>query len=407
MFLGREDVVRQGEGSDRSLTLPDMAPHQSAPLSEAVMEKIPMSRTPHMEQYDGVSHPQNQSLLPYLISSRSREDTIMRNRAALRSSTPTNDGRPHAPSWLSSTPGASTSSGGSHAMYKAPLWRSSSLSVMPSSQKFSLRPSSQHDPYGFVRMAPDEMGNPRYFRWYQRERQVPSIRSMQHPYLARRYVHRPMEYAHRAQMMPTPQTPPRPSQTPIQAPGEVASVLEPYLSPSTPSTDVESPSLDHVSRLVPSALHHVFEPDSTRDQPHLDKLRVRKQRLHMAYTTGDWSLSDDVAMLWTDSKKRKASNQGPLSTEEKKANHIASEQKRRSNIRKGYDTLASMLPAVTKTEPESVPEEDARANLPNEVSILLEAVEYLQGRLQRHEQLRQRKKDLQHQLFQRYAGMSS
>ena len=61
----------------------------------------------------------------------------------------------------------------------------------------------------------------------------------------------------------------------------------------------------------------------------------------------------------------------------------------------------------TKTEPESVPEEDARANLPNEVSILLEAVEYLQGRLQRHEQLRQRKKDLQHQLFQRYAGMSS
>lgn len=127
----------------------------------------------------------------------------------------------------------------------------------------------------------------------------------------------------------------------------------------------------------------------------------------MAYTTGDWSLSDDVAMLWTDSKKRKASNQGPLSIEEKKANHIASEQKRRSNIRKGYDTLASMLPAVTKTEPESVPEEDARANLPNEVSILLEAVEYLQGRLQRHEQLRQRKKDLQHQLFQRYAGMSS
>lgn len=391
MFLGREDVVRQGEGSDRSLALPDMSPHQSAPLSEAVMEKIPMSRTPHMEQYDGVSHPQNQSLLPYLISSRSREDTIMRNRAALRSS----------------TPGASTSSGGSHAMYKAPLWRSSSLSVMPSSQKFSLRPSSQHDPYGFVRMAPDEMGNPRYFRWYQRERQVPSIRSMQHPYLARRYVHRPMEYAHRAQMMPTPQTPPRPSQTPIQAPGEVASVLEPYLSPSTPSTDVEPPSLDHVSRLVPSALHHVFEPDSTRDQPHLDKLRVRKQRLHMAYTTGDWSLSDDVAMLWTDSKKRKASNQGPLSIEEKKANHIASEQKRRSNIRKGYDTLASMLPAVTKTEPESVPEEDARANLPNEVSILLEAVEYLQGRLQRHEQLRQRKKDLQHQLFQRYAGMSS
>ena len=278
---------------------------------------------------------------------------------------------------------------------------------MPSSQKFSLRPSSQHDPYGFVRMTPDEMGNPRYFRWYQRERQVPSIRSMQHPYLARRYVHRPMEYAHRAQMMPTPQTPPRPSQTPIQAPGEVASVLEPYLSPSTPSTDVEPPSLDHVSRLVPSALHHVFEPDSTRDQPHLDKLRVRKQRLHMAYTTGDWSLSDDVAMLWTDSKKRKASNQGPLSIEEKKANHIASEQKRRSNIRKGYDTLASMLPAVTKTEPESVPEEDARANLPNEVSILLEAVEYLQGRLQRHEQLRQRKKDLQHQLFQRYAGMSS
>ena len=186
MFLGREDVVRQGEGSDRSLALPDMSPHQSAPLSEAVMETIPMSRTPHMEPNEGVSPPQNQSLLPYLISSRSREETIMRNRAALRSSTPTNDGRPHAPSWLSSTPGASTSSGGSHAMYKAPLWRSSSLSVMPSSQKFSLRPSSQHDPYGFVRMAKNEMCNPLYYSWYQRERQVPSIRSMPHPYLSRR-----------------------------------------------------------------------------------------------------------------------------------------------------------------------------------------------------------------------------
>lgn len=373
------------------------------------MEKIPMSRTPYMDQYDGVSQPQNQSLLPYLISSQSREDTIMRNRVALRSSTPSSEVRPYAPSWRSSTPGASTSSGGSHALYKAPLWRSSSLSGMPSSQKYTLRPSSQHDPYGFVRMAPDEMGNPRYFRWYQRERQVPSIRSMQHPYLAQRYVHRPMEYAHRAQMMPTSQTPPRPSplQTPIQAPGEVASVLEPCLSPSTPNTDVEPLSLDHISHLVPSALHHLFEPDSTQDQPHLDKLRVRKQRLHMAYTTGDWSLSDDVAMLWTDSKKRKASNQGPLSIEEKKANHIASEQKRRSNIRKGYDTLASMLPAVTKTEPEPVPEEDARPNVSNEVSILLEAVKYLQGRLQRHEQLRQRKRDLQHQLFQRYVGMSS
>lgn len=127
----------------------------------------------------------------------------------------------------------------------------------------------------------------------------------------------------------------------------------------------------------------------------------------MAYTTGDWSLSDDVAMLWSDSKKRRASNQGPLSIEEKKANHIASEQKRRSNIRKGYDTLASMLPSATKTEPKLLAEEDARANLPNEVSILLEAVEYLQRRLQRHEQLRKRKSDLQHQLFAQYASMSS
>ena len=143
MFLGREDVVRQGEGSDRSLTLPGMSPHQSAPLSEAVMEKIPMSRTPHMEQYDGVSHPQNQSLLPYLISSRSREDTIMRNRAALRSSTPSNDGRPHAPSWRSSTPGASTSSGGSHAMYKAPFGAPPRcLSCLPPrSTHFDPRPS--------------------------------------------------------------------------------------------------------------------------------------------------------------------------------------------------------------------------------------------------------------------------
>lgn len=373
------------------------------------MEKLPMTRSPHVDPYDGASHPQNPSLLPYLISSRSREDTIMRNRAALRPTTPPSDMRSHTPRLWSSTPGASTSSGSSHALYKDPLWRSSPLPMLPSAQKFPHRPSPQHDPYGFVRMAPDERGNPRYFRWYQRERHVPNVRSMQHPYLSRRYVHRPMEYAHRTQMKATPPLPPRPppSRTLIQAPGEAASVLEPCISPPTPSTDVKPMSLDQIHRYVPPVLHHLFEPDSTQDQPHLDQLRIRKQRLHMAYTTGDWSLSDDVAMLWSDSKKRRASNQGPLSIEEKKANHIASEQKRRSNIRKGYDTLASMLPSATKTEPKLLAEEDARANLPNEVSILLEAVEYLQRRLQRHEQLRKRKSDLQHQLFAQYASMSS
>ncbi|KAJ1932674.1 Transcription factor, partial [Linderina pennispora] len=39
-----------------------------------------------------------------------------------------------------------------------------------------------------------------------------------------------------------------------------------------------------------------------------------------------------------------------LTEEEKKANHIASEQKRRQNIRAGYDQLIQIVPTLTPSQ---------------------------------------------------------
>lgn len=101
---------------------------------------------------------------------------------------------------------------------------------------------------------------------------------------------------------------------------------------------------------VPRSLHSLFEPEGTRDQPHLDHLRERKRKLEEAFASGDLSLSEDAPMIIQEAKyRRKSSNQGLLSDAEKKANHIASEQKRRANIRKGYDMLASVLPSLERS----------------------------------------------------------
>ena len=197
---------------------------------------------------------------------------------------------------------------------------------------------------------------------------------------------------------------------------------------------------------VPRSLHSLFEPEGTRDQPHLDHLRERKRKLEEAFASGDLSLSEDAPMIIQEAKhRRKSSNQGLLSDAEKKANHIASEQKRRANIRKGYDMLASVLPSLDRpTIVDSRVSADEmggenRSAAYSEIAVLLEgmlsrtsvcyfysrlflhfyplsnpdhparipdtdstAAEHLQRRLQEHHRLLAHKNRLQHQILAHY-----
>lgn len=441
---------------------PDVPAGVTSSMSAAAAEKLNMHWTSHMDQYDVLSHPQSQSLLPYLISSQPREDTIMRNRLIRRTAASSDlRTRGASPLWPpASVPGSSGMSTG--VMYKDPGWRNQQISFLHSTQKPHMcgLGGAQRDPYGTVTMPPDEHGNPRHFRWYQRERLAPDtpLRSTPHPYSSERYSRRVFDYAHRAQLAPLPLSAqsaahtaaspsppagaalharsqsishpvPSPSAQPVMSstpmrPRVGASqplrhgsiMLEPYLSTSaTPPPDVQRhDSRDfypinpqHVCRFIPPAMQHYFGAEDTSLQPHLDKLRERKHKLQMALSTGDWSLSEDAALIMQDTKRRKTNtvNQGPLSAEEKKANHIASEQKRRANIRKGYEQLAGMLPGLEKelsTQAQSDDGADARTSVPSEISILMEAVKYVQLRLQKHERLRQRRNELQHQLLAQY-----
>ncbi|KAJ1727016.1 Transcription factor [Coemansia biformis] len=61
-----------------------------------------------------------------------------------------------------------------------------------------------------------------------------------------------------------------------------------------------------------------------------------------------------------------------LSEEEKKANHIASEQKRRQNIRTGYDQLIQIVPTLTPSQR-------------SEALILQKTVEYIKYLLMERE----------------------
>ncbi|WFD22890.1 hypothetical protein MEQU1_001567 [Malassezia equina] len=166
---------------------------------------------------------------------------------------------------------------------------------------------------------------------------------------------------------------------------------------------------DQLHQYVPSELHWLFEPINTKHQPHLDKLRERKRKLDEAWSTGDMSLSEDAPLIMQEARnKRKASAQGLLSEAEKKANHIASEQKRRSNIRKGYDMLCNMVPGLDKNalestqKKQSASDEDAndqRGGTLSEISILEEALDHLIYRLKHHHMLLLRKYEAQQRVL--------
>ncbi|KAJ2158161.1 Transcription factor [Coemansia sp. RSA 552] len=70
-----------------------------------------------------------------------------------------------------------------------------------------------------------------------------------------------------------------------------------------------------------------------------------------------------------------------LTEEEKKANHIASEQKRRQNIRTGYNQLIEMVPTLTPSQR-------------SEALILQKTVEYIKYLLMEQEILKSQLSDL-------------
>lgn len=135
-----------------------------------------------------------------------------------------------------------------------------------------------------------------------------------------------------------------------------------------------------------------------------------------------------------DGEKKKGAH--TLLTEaEKKANHIASEQKRRANIRKGYEMLCDLIPALREDgegeeqqevdgmdedgdgEDEDVKRGKRRRGLEtsgggekiegrtgprSEAAILMAAVEHLRGQLEVHRQLVIEKEEAQLRVAQRY-----
>ncbi|ETS60475.1 hypothetical protein PaG_05317 [Moesziomyces aphidis] len=110
--------------------------------------------------------------------------------------------------------------------------------------------------------------------------------------------------------------------------------------------------LEGALRMLPSNLHAHFTPPrlEKRTQPHLDMLR--QQHIENGLIDASTGLeikpeptAEDLEREAEEAEKEKKQHT-LLTTEEKKANHIASEQKRRANIRKGYELLCDIVPSL-------------------------------------------------------------
>ena len=102
-------------------------------LSAPALEKLRMHWTSHMDQYDILSHPQDQSPLPYLISSQPTNDPL-----PLRRSPPRPGPDPLAASLVPPTETRSAQhqwSTGVPAYGKDPSWRSQQISFLHAEQK--------------------------------------------------------------------------------------------------------------------------------------------------------------------------------------------------------------------------------------------------------------------------------
>ena len=364
---------------------------------QMVHEKLQMHWNSHMDQYDVLSHPHHQSLLPYLITSQPRPEHKY-SRQLFRFSDGENmrESAPLPPLDFSSypygtkkTPGLSPSG-----PYGAdPLWRSQQLSFLYSKQRpihSSTPPPTTSDSCGAAQLAPDEQGNPRQFQWYRRSYLgapgtlgAPSRSGNPNP-LPR------LPFFVASHPPSSPHRPLPPLQSPVAARQSYSRPSSPH-SPAKPLPMREDPiyELDpmliprvdpaHVARYIPGELRELFQPPGSREQPHLDLLRHRKRRLAEAFATGDMSLSEDAQYFMQESKisKRRTTSQGLLTDAEKKANHIASEQKRRANIRRGYDMLVEKLPSLHSgaMEPDAhtdMVDDEGRSSSFSEIVILEE-----------------------------------
>lgn len=106
--------------------------------------------------------------------------------------------------------------------------------------------------------------------------------------------------------------------------------------------------------LIPNDLEDYFWTRKfDKRQPHLEDLK-RKEMLEKSQNGGGGGENENANGKSSNSKgKGKASNNNAdkekpalLTEAEKKANHIASEQKRRANIRKGYEMLCNIIPPL-------------------------------------------------------------
>lgn len=334
-----------------------------------------MHWTSHMDQYDILSHPQDQSPLPYLISSQPTNDPL-----PLRRSPPRPRPDPLAASLLPPTEPRSAQhqwNTGAPAYGKDPSWRSQQISFLHAEQK---RLAGQSEP---PVMSDDYATS--------------SGRSVQHPQIEQ--PPRLTQYATRDDMQRNlSDNRMRKSKTDRQERRGRASQEH-----SIPGQDVLGPdalpNMDRavVAQRIPVALQRYFEPPSTKHQPHLDVLRERKKTLEHKVALGHPEALAEIQEARA--AKRRTVAQGLLTPEEKKANHIASEQKRRANIRKGYDMLCDALPSLRKRhedgDVDQAQDGEGRSNAYSELTILEEATEILEQRLREHHELLLRKAQLQ------------
>lgn len=102
----------------------------------------------------------------------------------------------------------------------------------------------------------------------------------------------------------------------------------------------------------------------------------------------------DYTPTYTTAAPDRNINQGRLTEQQKKQNHIVSEQKRREAIRRGFDRLAEIVPGM---------EGQGRS----EAVVLQAAVEYLREQLAKKEQIKKiaRSRGYSDQQFQKaYQG---
>ena len=127
-------------------------------------------------------------------------------------------------------------------------------------------------------------------------------------------------------------------------------LFDPAPRPPVPTIDLEKAA---ESKVIPEALQEAsFAPKLSRLQPHLailrqEQLRRKERGLSANIRKGEKKVNSQARDKDDEGADGKKKAPHTLLTEaEKKANHIASEQKRRANIRKGYDMLCEIVPKL-------------------------------------------------------------